>query len=524
MGDIFKMLLSLSLSGSLLLFAVWMITRMGRRRFSKAWQYYIWLLVVLRLLIPVTSSSSLVGSAFEWLTASSPAPSLVAFQGEGPREGNRPVAQSADSTQATSASAQAWMPARVDALSVLALLWGAGALTLAVYQAMRYKRYTAFLCAGPMAVSTPSLLRQLEDVCRELGIRSHGALYENSQVPSPLVVGFFKPSIVLPSTKISENEFRLILLHELTHFRRGDPWYKGITQLVLCAHWFNPLVYGLARKINHACELACDEAVIRRLDATGTHQYGSLLIDALQHAREKKTATLLGNAFQQDALAVKERLEAIMKHRNPSPVTTIAAFLTALVLTGGAVGLGAFVPGDSLAESAQSPTPELRTLQAEEHMLLEGKDIFSYHSGMVFALMNDGKIPSGLDIMHSPGPDAEGENLDTLENTAYPVTRVEVYDTGIAGPFGIEVGMTVQTLLSLLPGANEEKLTAENEDAQGHPWYYYHTDQYVDGEGTLYTYQYQDEEGQTYAIEAYCWMDMVLLYSVYPSSTYIPPS
>jgi beta-lactamase regulating signal transducer with metallopeptidase domain len=64
MNEIIRVLFSLSVSGSILLLVILGLSKLMKERFSKAWLYYIWLIVILRLLIPVTPSVSPVGTLF----------------------------------------------------------------------------------------------------------------------------------------------------------------------------------------------------------------------------------------------------------------------------------------------------------------------------------------------------------------------------------------------------------------------------------------------------------------------------
>lgn len=188
------------------------------------------------------------------------------------------------------------------------------------------------------------------------------------------------------------------------------------------------------------------------------------------------------------------------------------------LLAAGSMALGAF------AATPTAPAPEaeaLRTMQPDECMVLEGRDIFTYTSGELYALWKTSDIPvgasigymgyegaepeapglyipfTGFEVMTRPaGGDASAleEALVSmpLEDTSYAVAYVCITDTGVPGPFGVEVGMTVDTLLGLLPGMTPADLDVEAE-----------------GFDTLYTTQYQDGSGFTYTFRAYTLMDMV---------------
>lgn len=83
--------------------------------------------------------------------------------------------------------------------------------------------------------------------------------YYNS---SPLLLGFFRPCIMLPTDDLSDSDFQYTILHELIHFKQQDIIYKWLFQIILCLHWFNQIIYLMGQEINRACKLACDEIII----------------------------------------------------------------------------------------------------------------------------------------------------------------------------------------------------------------------------------------------------------------------
>lgn len=104
--------------------------------------------------------------------------------------------------------------------------------------------------------------------------RSLGALTPDGRIyraeahgVGPAVVGVIFPRIVTPADfehRFDAEERRLVLAHEETHFRRGDPLVNAVVAAVRCLAWFNPLVHVAAHYLRMDQELACDAAVIGR--------------------------------------------------------------------------------------------------------------------------------------------------------------------------------------------------------------------------------------------------------------------
>ena len=73
MNGVFRTVLSMSLSGSLLVLLLLLLRPLLRRRLSRRWWYYVWLIVIARLLLPLTPPTSLMGALFSPTGASPPA-------------------------------------------------------------------------------------------------------------------------------------------------------------------------------------------------------------------------------------------------------------------------------------------------------------------------------------------------------------------------------------------------------------------------------------------------------------------
>lgn len=83
-------------------------------------------------------------------------------------------------------------------------------------------------------------------------------------VEAPVVVGIFRPVVLLPiaSHDWSEERMHAVLLHELAHVRQRDGLALFIAQLNCALYWFHPLAWLARARLRRECELAADEAVI----------------------------------------------------------------------------------------------------------------------------------------------------------------------------------------------------------------------------------------------------------------------
>ena len=122
----------------------------------------------------------------------------------------------------------------------------------------------------------------LSDCEEKLNINTRVELSCNPLIASPMLIGFFRPRIILPVGELEDKELSYIFVHELTHYKQRDMFYKWLIQIVVCVHWFNPFVYLLEKEVNKSCELSCDEKAISILDEKAKREYGDTLISFLK--------------------------------------------------------------------------------------------------------------------------------------------------------------------------------------------------------------------------------------------------
>lgn len=226
-------------------------------------------------------------------------------------------------------------------ISNLWLVWLGAAMLFLIRKATIYQSFVKYIKAGRKEVTDIGLLELLSQVGAELGVKRPVELCANSLISSPLLIGFFHPCIVLPETDLPETELRYIIRHELLHYRRGDMIYKWLVQATICLHWFNPLVYRMEREISRACELACDEAVMRGLDAGARRAYGDTLLHAMGMGGGYRNS-LASLTLNESAELLKERLGAIMSYQKISKKVRWCSVFLAAWFAAGAAAVGAY--------------------------------------------------------------------------------------------------------------------------------------------------------------------------------------
>ena len=271
MHRLFPIVCNMSLTASVVILAV-LAVRLLLRRAPKVFSYALWAVVLFRLLCPVsvTSAVSLMGalgapaqertqrtSAVEYV------PADIMIRGTAPAVTQLPQPPlPAETGGAVSDAPADTAPAAVPAMSfnepvfILTLIWLAGMVLLLAY-------------------SLVSLLRLRRRLVGTVRLRDN--IYLADHIPSPFVMGLFRPKIYLPST-LTETERGYILRHEQYHLRRRDHLVKFLSFLALCIHWFNPLVWAAFVLSGKDMEMSCDEAVVRELGEDIRADYSASLL------------------------------------------------------------------------------------------------------------------------------------------------------------------------------------------------------------------------------------------------------
>lgn len=347
-----KILLSLSVSGTLILLLILGLQRLLRNRFSRHWQYYIWLIAALRFIIPFTPDITIEGNLLKKIDA-------AVTVNDPPSNLNAPIAVNTNSNSSehvpesnNSTTPDANAPFNI--YVYLSFVWAAGAVILFVRKATIYQGFVRYVKAGNSEVSDIDTLNLLSDCEDKLNIKTRVELYRNPLIASPMMFGFFRPRIVLPVVKFENTELSYVFMHELTHFRRKDMFYKWLIQIIVCIHWFNPFVYLLEKEVNKACELSCDEAVMSMLDDKSRSAYGDMLLSLVKPNPQYNKGSLASFTLTEGAKQLKERLGAILKFKKETKAARImTGVLTSCVIVG-AVFIGGYPASAAESKASES--------------------------------------------------------------------------------------------------------------------------------------------------------------------------
>ena len=122
------------------------------------------------------------------------------------------------------------------------------------------------LGSGARLIVVGALVEALNSLARNWSMRVAPALAQAEQIAVPKVLGFVRPTILLPAsaiTDLSPDQLEMILAHELAHVRRYDMWVNLLQRLAETALFFNPALWYVSRRISTLREYCCDELTCR---------------------------------------------------------------------------------------------------------------------------------------------------------------------------------------------------------------------------------------------------------------------
>lgn len=269
------------------------------KKFSKRFNYYIWLIIVFRMLLFLFNYT-------------------IVYEVKEPKEnavGNN-ITQIDISTDN-------------NLMLYIAYLWLFVTIVIAVYTFIKYTRFKNLVVDVSYDIEDNDINCIYKNLLKELNIKKKIELRGSDELISPAGMGLFKSYIFLPDYPYSKSELTWILKHELMHFKNKDILIKFLVLSVRIIYWFNPLVYVMSNRVNLDCELCCDESVIYNCSFNDKKEYALALIKSIKLSKECNRGILLTD-FNRTNL--EKRLESIIskKFKNSVFVVIILCLLSSI--------------------------------------------------------------------------------------------------------------------------------------------------------------------------------------------------
>lgn len=429
MTGIFLKLVSMSIAASLLILVI-MALRLLLKRAPKSIICALWALVGIRLLCP-----------FSWQSHLSLVPEKVAS--------GSLVSDFADSfvdsfverdisyyEVTVKDEASAPETAENILVPVLTAIWLLGAFILWLYAVLSCIR----------------LRRRVSE-----GVRQSYRVWLCDRIDTPFILGIVRPRIYLPSS-LCQAQLAPVLAHENAHLKRRDHWWKPLGYALLTLYWFNPFCWAAYILLCRDIEMACDERVIRDMNAEEIKYYAKTLLAC---SVSRRTIAACPLAFGE--VEVKERVRKVLHYKRPAFWLILAA-LAACIAAAVCFLTNPFGSG----EEGEVPDEENLSLGSGE----EGED-------------SDGKNPSLGSGEESGNPDGESFSFDPgeVKVSTKDIVRIVVTEgsSGAQRTFSVLDSSHGYTLLAFL----YEELDFFGESMENDRSGYQYAISLYDADGTL---------------------------------------
>ena len=406
----------------ILIFAL-LSNKLGKR-YSAKWRYLLWLVIAVRLCIPVQINlpEPMMGMRMEVPSVQNSARAVLEtknpeylIRSDADKELMKEMRETVSEANGYMLHVDFTVPDDHDFfdffLAYPDVLWMIGVLSFLIWQGRKYSSFKKMLYRNRRKVMDAAVLDCFYILCRELNIEKRPEIYFCEPLPSPLCVGFMHPAVYINSEDREEKDLRLILKHELIHCKRKDLWFKGILMLARALHFFNPFVHWMTKLAEKDMELSCDLAVMENCDLQEREAYSMAILRTVKEANSKNMR--MSTAFSGEKEELKARFENIFDMT--AKKRGIALFTAAaLLVCGGTAFVGCTAP-------EPKETEEMRVVYGgyTERIV---KDLYEAKLDYIGDHVGVGKIFGLLPLPDGVTPNEEGMELFT-DVTPYGVMR-----------------------------------------------------------------------------------------------------
>ncbi|MBY2375587.1 M56 family metallopeptidase [Clostridioides difficile] len=238
-------ILRTSITSSLVICFLLLLRTTIFRIFNKGFNYYIWLIVIVRLLFPFSYFTYTISdSKFQY----------------------KPILN------------------EVDYSNTVLIIYLTIVILLAIYRFIKYLKFKSLVINLSYDIENLEINNLYNNLLKELNIEKHIKLKYTYEINTPSFFGLFDNYILLPPHNYNLNELHWILKHELIHYKSKDLYIRYLVLFLKCVYFFNPFIYLLDRIIYHSCELHCDEVVLKGCSLENIKSYANTILDSIERS------------------------------------------------------------------------------------------------------------------------------------------------------------------------------------------------------------------------------------------------
>lgn len=265
------------------------------KNFSRRFNYYIWFIVVLKLLLPFTYYT------FTFNT--------LKYQ---------------DSINKI--NLENFNNVLTLKSGILLFIWITSIIVYLIYTIWKYIKLKNLINDLSYDVDDKEIVNLYKNLLRELNINKDIKLKYSYEVESPAFFNFY---VLLPPCDYTLKELEWIFRHELMHFKSKDLYIKYLILFLKIVYWFNPFIYIMEKFIDLDCELYCDERVLKNRTIEDKQDYALTIINAMRKNSSSSNKFVAGLHKKSD---IKKRISNMFneKYKKSISIAIILCLLSSL--------------------------------------------------------------------------------------------------------------------------------------------------------------------------------------------------
>ena len=326
---VFNWVIKSSIMASILAVLILLVKYALRNKLAAKWQYAIWILLIIRLLIPydiqspwsiysLLPNNSVIIPMVNQATIRIPDINTQISN----ISGNENQLTNDQSSISEQSNTQADGPISMNLSNgwILAILWLVGVLILSTLTIATNLRFYFKVRREP-SVTDEGMSKLMQECTSKLGIRKTLPIIITNRIDTPCLYGIISPKLLLPKSmvnRLNEENIRHIFIHELAHYKRKDILINWLAVAAQIVHWFNPLIWYSFARMREDCELACDANALSILRPEEYQSYGFSIISLVTPAQSPWLPGTTGFFGNKNNHQIKRRIKMIKFFQKPT--------------------------------------------------------------------------------------------------------------------------------------------------------------------------------------------------------------
>lgn len=322
-----------------------------KQRYAAKLKYWVWLLLALRLLVPVTVTLPEAVGRIPVVRQATQAQIVIMGRLSGTEAAA--VEQQEENLSPPADRGETETKTPVTGASVPVIIWAVGAGVFLGYHFLVNLAFRRYVRRWGRSVKNPEVRALVARARKNAGIRQPLRVLVLKEAGSPMVMGLWRPTLILPQEDWDATELYYVLRHEMTHLKRRDILYKTILLLCNGIHWFNPLIWMLRARAYQDLEIACDMEVVDGATQTVRMQYCETIMATAQ--RNALRGFGMATTFGSTKKSIMERFREIFSADNRKKgILVLSVVILVVVLCGATVAVDAALEPSAGAEGSRT--------------------------------------------------------------------------------------------------------------------------------------------------------------------------